>query len=174
MSHYLYWIESPWRGRVAIMSRPRGGDWLEEDIQEWRAAGIDTVVSLLTHEEVLDLDLTQEAVLCQKHGIELLLFPITDRSVPSSRKLAVQMLSHLHMLLTQGKNLAIHCRQGVGRAPLVAASLLVLSGISPEVAFQRVSAARGCPVPETEEQRQWVVALPQGPTPSPLKQNPAA
>jgi hypothetical protein len=43
----LYWVEGPWSGRLAIMPRPRGGDWLEEEIQSWRRSGIDVVVSLL-------------------------------------------------------------------------------------------------------------------------------
>jgi len=39
---------------------------------------------------------------------------------------------------------------------LLAASLLVASGIEPEAALQRVSSARGFSVPETPEQKQWV------------------
>jgi hypothetical protein len=43
----------------------------------------------------------------------------------------------------------------------MAASLLVLTGFSPDQAFDRLSEARGYPVPETEEQRAWVVAFSQ-------------
>ena len=32
----LYWIPGPWLGRLAIMPRPRGGDWLEDEIRSWR------------------------------------------------------------------------------------------------------------------------------------------
>jgi hypothetical protein len=39
----LYWIERPWRGRLAIMPRPRGGDWLDDEIQSWRRSGVDVV-----------------------------------------------------------------------------------------------------------------------------------
>jgi hypothetical protein len=53
----LYWIERPWRGRLAIMPRPRGGDWLDDEIQSWRRSGVDVVVSLLTREEESDLNL---------------------------------------------------------------------------------------------------------------------
>ncbi|MDP2708210.1 MAG: hypothetical protein Q8O70_12020, partial [Burkholderiales bacterium] len=58
--------------------------------------------------------------------------------------------------LAEGKNLAIHCRQGIGRSALLAACLLIMTGVDPDTAFQRLSAARGCAVPETAEQREWV------------------
>jgi protein-tyrosine phosphatase len=58
--------------------------------------------------------------------------------------------------LANGTNIAVHCRQGIGRAALVAICLLVFSGIDRETATQRLSAARGCPVPETPEQRRWI------------------
>jgi len=43
----------------------------------------------------------------------------------------------------------------------MAASLLVLTDFSSDQAFDRLSKARGYPVPETEEQRAWVVAFSQ-------------
>ena len=61
--------------------------------------------------------------------------------------------------LAAGKNVSIHCRQGIGRAGLVAASLLVARGMQPAGAFERISLARGVAVPETAEQRAWVEAL---------------
>ena len=76
--------------------------------------------------------------------------------MPTSRQDAVDLLKRLGEALGQGKRVAIHCRQGIGRSALVAASLLVLSGVPPDLAFRRVSDARGCSVPETAEQRTWV------------------
>jgi hypothetical protein len=32
--------------RLAIMPRPRAGDWLEDEAISWRRQGLDTVVSL--------------------------------------------------------------------------------------------------------------------------------
>lgn len=57
----IYWIEGPWRGRLAIMARPRGDEWLQRDVDEWRRNRIDVVVSLLTQSEIDELALTQEA-----------------------------------------------------------------------------------------------------------------
>ena len=153
----LYWIEGPWQGNLAILPRPRGGDWLEDEVLGWWAAGVDVIVSLLTSDEIADLELAQEGALCEAHNIDFRPFPIIDRSVPASRKATLEFVKELARLLVQGKSIAIHCRQGVGRSALMAACLLVLSGILPEAAFQRVSEGRGCSVPETLEQRQWVM-----------------
>jgi protein-tyrosine phosphatase len=157
MKAELYWIEGPWPGQLAILPRPRGGEWLEDEIRSWKQAGVNVVVSLLTSDEIAELGLVEEARLCQDFGLQFLSFPIMDRRVPSSPKATFDFIRELETLLADGKNLAVHCRQGVGRSALIAACLLVLSGMEPEVALQRVGAARGCPVPETTEQRQWVM-----------------
>jgi protein-tyrosine phosphatase len=152
----LYWIARPWRGRLAIMPRPRGGDWLEDEIQSWRRSGVDVVVSLLTREEQTELDLPSEEALCRANGIEFVSIPIVDRGVPSSFETFSDQVIKLTEQLAHGKNIAVHCRQGIGRAALVAICLLALSGLDPAAAIERVGAARGCSVPETPEQRRWI------------------
>ncbi len=54
----LYWIDGPWLGRLAISPRPRGNDWLEDEVRGWKQAGVDVVMSLLTEDERVDLGLT--------------------------------------------------------------------------------------------------------------------
>ena len=152
----LYWIEKAWLGNLAIMPRPRGGDWLEEEIQSWRRSGVDVVVSLLTREEQTELNLLDEESLCRANGIEFVSFPIADRGIPSSFEAFSELTSKLAEQLANGKNIAVHCRQGIGRAALVAVSLLTMSGVEFEIAIERVGVARGCFVPETPEQRRWI------------------
>src|SRR5205823_2100312 len=123
----------------------------------WRRAGVDVVVSALTEEEVAELDLTREAEWCAANGVELVTFPIADREVPGEGKAAAALVRRLERLLRAGMRVAIHCRQGVGRAALLAACLLAAAGVGPDVGFERIEAARGRPVPDTPEQRAWVV-----------------
>jgi hypothetical protein len=152
----LYWIQGPWPGRLAIMPRPRGGDWLEDEVRAWQQSGVAILVSLLTPDEVADLDLSREEDLCRANCIEFISFPILDRGVPSSMEAAAKLLLRLSESLAAGKNVAIHCRQGIGRAGLIAVCLLMQGGIDAETAIQRISAARGCSVPETGGQREWI------------------
>jgi protein-tyrosine phosphatase len=161
MTPALYWIEGPWKGRLAISSRPRGNDWLEEEIKGWRESGVSVVATLLTRGEVEALGLIDEARICQEQGIELRLFPIEDRSVPVSRTEATEFIRSLEKELAAGKNVAVHCRQGLGRSAIISGGLLVISGLDPQTAIERVTAARGCPVPETPEQSHWVAQLAQ-------------
>jgi protein-tyrosine phosphatase len=57
--------------------------------------------------------------------------------------------------MEQGETVAVHCRQGVGRSALLAACILAALGDRPDLAFERIAKARGCPVPDTPEQREW-------------------
>lgn len=159
MSESFYWITGSWPGRLAIVPRPRGGDWLEDEVRSWARSGIEVVVSLLTSDETTELDLTREAEFCRASGIEFRSFPIPDRGVPASRDETLKLVKELDSHLTTGKCMGIHCRQGIGRSGLVAACLLVSSGVAPDNAFEQISGARGCPVPETMKQREWLEAF---------------
>ncbi|HVS21230.1 MAG TPA: protein-tyrosine phosphatase family protein [Pyrinomonadaceae bacterium] len=135
------------------------GDWLTDEVRAWKQAGFDIMVSLLTKDESDELGLADEAHLSRVHGLQFCNFPIPDLGVPKSSAAARELIDKLNGALAAGKNVGIHCRQGIGRSGLVAASLLVDSGVDPETAFRQVSAARGLPVPETSDQRDWVLEL---------------
>jgi len=149
-----------WPGKLFVASRPRGGDWLGDETAKWREIGIQTVVSLLEQQEELQLEIRDEAREVAKRGMRFISFPIPDRGIPDSRTAAVEMLEGVQDQLQQGKNVLVHCRQGVGRAGMVAASLLVLEGAQPQAAIEQVSKARGVPIPETPDQERWIYGLP--------------
>lgn len=153
------WVPGPWEGRLGIVPRPRGGDWLEDDLRAWRDAGLDVIVSLLTPEEADELGLQDEAALGCDQGLEFHSFPIPDRGVPESRAAMEELVRAIGRALQSGRNVAVHCRQGIGRSSLLVASALVSAGESPDEAFRRIEAVRRIPVPETEAQRLWVEQL---------------
>ncbi len=152
----LYWLHGPWPGKVALAARPRGGDWLRDDLANWKRLGVDRVLSLLTPEEERDMDLRDEAAEARGQGLEFASLPIPDREVPKSDSKLAEALDDANRALSGGKNVVVHCRQGIGRSGLVAACLLVKKGMSPGAAVELVAAARGVSVPETREQRDWI------------------
>jgi protein-tyrosine phosphatase len=152
----LHWVSGPWVGKLAVAARPRGGDWLEDELASWHQKGIDEVVSLLTSDEEESLDLKREANMVRQQGMKFVSFPIIDREVPGSQSELTSALEKLNSDLSSGKNVLIHCRQGVGRTGLVAACLLVTKGWDPAKAVEHVSVSRGTAVPETKEQRRWI------------------
>ena len=79
---------------------------------------------------------------------------IYSARMPECRK--ETLAATLDAELSAGKNVVVHCRQGIGRTGLIAACLLVSRGVSPGSAVDALSAARGIQVPETAEQRQWI------------------
>lgn len=152
----IYWIPGPWPGRLAISARPRGGDWLEDEVRGWRRVGIDVVVSLLSREEEDQLELSDEHRLSALNEIRFISFPINDRGVPASLEASVALLEEVRAALDSGKNVAVHCRQGVGRSALIVAGALIAAGVDAHAALETVGSARGLSVPETPEQRRWV------------------
>lgn len=156
MKAEIYWIAGAPGVRLAVLPRPRGGDWLLDEVQSLRQVGVDVLVCLLTAEELAELGLTDEAACCVACGIQYIPFSIVDRSTPESHEETRNVVRMLAALLADGKAVAVHCRQGVGRSALVAACVLTALGARPAAAFDLIALARGCPVPDTEEQREYV------------------
>ncbi len=150
-----YWIKTE-GVRLAIIPRPRGQDWLPDDIGLLQRAGIDVVVSALTAAENEELGLVEESLCCQSRGIEFLSFPIEDRSVPNSSAEFTELVNSVTDFLRKEKAVAVHCRAGIGRSSMIVASALIQIGLSTESAFRSIEESRGCPVPDTREQKQWV------------------
>ncbi|MBA4188503.1 MAG: tyrosine protein phosphatase [Planctomycetaceae bacterium] len=152
----LFWIPTSFAGRLAVAPRPRGGDWLDDEISAWGRAGVTMLVSMLTPEEARELDLEAEGAMSAEHGINFRSLPVPDRDVPASRPAFRELVEGIVRELEAGRRVAVHCRQGIGRAGLVAVGVLIASGIAPDTAVATVSAARGMSVPETPDQRRWL------------------
>ncbi|WP_315832733.1 hypothetical protein [Bradyrhizobium prioriisuperbiae] len=155
----LHWIDAPITGRLATMARPRADDWLEDEIAGWKASGLSTVVSLLEAAEVAELGLRREAELCKANDLAFVSFPIPDRGIPDSHADASVISQSIAVAITGGRSVAIHCRAGIGRSSLIASCALICAGIAADHALGLVKAARGVDVPDTEEQRDWIVSF---------------
>jgi len=75
--------------------------------------------------------------------------PIQDCDFPECDAPARQLIAELASAIERGLSVLIHCRQRIGRAGMIAASVLISAGIPVGDALQNVSAARGLDVPKT-------------------------
>lgn len=152
----LYWIRGFSEGHLAIMPVPRSED-LEYATLYWKEEGVDIVVSLLEQAEAAGI-VEAEAEFCKEVGLEFIWFPMKDGSVPASNKAFGDLAMKLAEAIAVGKSVAIHCRAGIGRSPLVATAVMKHFSIDADVALNMVAEARQAEVPQTEEQRQWILA----------------
>jgi protein-tyrosine phosphatase len=147
------------------MAKPRGGDWLQDEMSALKAYGVDVLVCALTSTELQESGLEAEAQAAQDAGLHFVSIPIPDRQVPDPATV-LPTLRDLAAQLRDGQHIVTHCRFGIGRASLLAASLLILDGAAPDTAWRHLEQARGLAVPDTAEQRDWPGRLRSG-TPPP-------
>ena len=155
----IYWINQlPNSAKLGIMARPRGNDWLDEDIASLKLQNVKILVSLLEREEIAELELMYEEEICKERDIEFYNYPIGDRDIPKKSQSLELLISNLVNELNNGKNVVIHCRMGIGRSSLIAASILLKFGFKASNIFDTISLARGLKVPDTDEQIKWLFA----------------
>jgi protein-tyrosine phosphatase len=163
----VYWIYTPARAPagfapctplpLAVVLCPRGGRDLHKEMLHLKRAGIDTLVSLLSREQVDLLELGEESLLANRAGMHFLHHPIPDHELPPDAGAFRAFVTDLALRLRDGQRLGIHCWGSIGRATVTAACTLIHLGWEPPTALAAVEAARGCPVPDTEEQQRWIL-----------------
>jgi len=153
----IYWIHDFANGaQLGIMPRPRGDDWLEEEIIKFKKQNIGLLVSLLEQHEMNELGLRNQPALCSKHDLEYINFPIVDRSVPEKGTKIDSLIDQLYLKIQNGNSVVIHCRMGIGRSSIIAACILLKAGFKTEQILQKITSARGLKVPDTDAQVQWL------------------
>jgi protein-tyrosine phosphatase len=154
----LFPISRAGRGRLSTMARPPGGDWLICELRDLAIAGVTILVSLLSDPEAAELDLVHEADAAEAAGMEFHRLATPDRQAPD-RDAMLALGRLLVRRLDEGASVAVHCRHGIGRSSTLAAAVLVLEGTAAADAWDRISAARGLPVPDTADQRELINRL---------------
>lgn len=145
--------------RLAIMPRPRAGDWLEEEIESFSNLGYHTVVSLLTKEEENELNLSEERNTVIEQGLSFYSYPIVDRSIPRDKETFIELVQLLTNELLSGKGIGIHCRMGIGRAGFTCSAILMSMGLPVEDAMALVSSARRLQITDHHSQVEFLQDL---------------
>jgi protein-tyrosine phosphatase len=153
----IFWINGDPPPGLAVVLPPRGNDWLEDELRRMKNAGIRVIVSLLEAEEAAELGLSQESEMAVGMGLEYCSFAIPDRHVPPNRVQFRNFAQGLATRLRAGTRIGVHCRGSIGRASITAACTLIQLGWKAETALAAIESARGCPIPDTPEQRQWIL-----------------
>jgi protein-tyrosine phosphatase len=157
MHSKVYWLHQFTNAaRLGIMARPRGNDWLDQEITQLKKQGTGVMVSLLESHEVAELGLSKQKDICIAHGIEYINFPIVDRSIPAAGGKIKDLIESLTGQINQGNSVVIHCRMGIGRSSIIAGSILLKIGYKPNEVLTHISKIRGLKVPDTEEQEKWL------------------
>jgi len=151
----VFWINGT--PALAIVLRPHGGDWLEDELLRLKNDGVQTLVSLLEADEAEDLGLLDEGLLAQQIGLAYHSYPIPDRQIPPNLSAFRAFVSNLAFSLRGGDRIGVHCRGSIGRATITAACALIHLGWSAQAALKQIEVARGCQVPDTPEQREWIL-----------------
>jgi hypothetical protein len=150
----VFWIGNT---SLAIVLRPRGDNWLENDLERLQMAGIQTIVSTVGPWAARELGLVDEGPTVERLGMHFISFPLQDGSVPSNREGFTEFVLRLGRRILAGERIGVHCRACTGCSIIVAASTLIKLGWLAERALDEIEIARGCSVPDTEEQRDWIM-----------------
>lgn len=155
MKTRIFWITK----NLAIMPKPNSDDSLEEDIINFSNQKVTVLVSLLTKEENFDLGLQSKKQVCEKYAIDFISFPIIDRSVPTERQTIQirELAKKLVEKVNQNEKIIVHCRGGIGRAGMLCSAILMEQGLSNQETIEKISKIRGVSIPDTEEQKVWIM-----------------
>ncbi len=157
----IYWINDKRIGekKIGTMARPRGNDWLDDEIKWLKIREIDCLVSLLEKSEEWELGLEEEAEICQKHAVEFINFPIKDVTTPKNEAEFISIAQNLATQINQNRKVVIHCRMGIGRSSILAAAVMMILGCEGKDIFKTISKYRKLNVPDTEEQKYWILSI---------------
>ncbi len=149
-------VETMGKGFLAVMACPTTDAEASASIANIAQLGIRQVVSLLEPAEVRNLGLEAERLEVMACDMGFISFPIPDLGLPPSIEDFSQISQMLFTQISAGITTLVHCRAGIGRSGLLAAGVLLHTGLDVEQAFAHVSRKRGIRVPETPEQYAWL------------------
>lgn len=150
------WVKSDPPVPIAIVLCPRGERGLLGELAAIHRAGIQTLVSMLENWEAAMLGLGDEGRLAEEAGMHFLSHPIPDTHIPQDVPAFRSFVADLASRLSAGERIGVHCRGSIGRATVASACTLIHLGWTADAALAAIEAARGCTVPDTDEQARWI------------------
>ena len=124
-----------------------GARWdrdLETDLARLRDWGASLVITLMERHEFDLLGVPNLPDRIKEHGMDLAHLPIPDQGIPGAAfpHEWSQVQADAFARLTIGGRVIVHCRGGLGRTGLVAALMLIETGLEPTAAIRAVRQVR--------------------------------
>jgi ADP-ribosyl-[dinitrogen reductase] hydrolase len=143
-------------------SRDGGGSWdrdLGLDLEIVRTWKPDIVIALLEPFEYAPLGIPTFQQTVIEAGLPWVFLPIRDGGIPDKafEDEWATVGPTVRAILRRGGNVLIHCRAGLGRTGLLAASLLIDFGAEPRTAIEEIRDLRPGAV-ETQAQEDYVLS----------------
>ena len=136
-----------------------GDHWrvLENDVELLRSAhGVDRFVLLVGDDELAVTRVRDVAAVMERHGIELVRYPIDDGGVPEDLDSFRALLGDIRAaVVEEGRSVVVACRGGLGRTGTVVASLLREAGLDGDSAIALARESRKGTI-ENATQEQFV------------------
>jgi protein-tyrosine phosphatase len=143
-------------GLTILPGRKDRGRVLADDIAEIKAAGVTSVVTLLSNAEFAEYGVTNLLDEYRAAGLEVMHRAVKDQGVPTIEQ-AEQVLQFLKQATDANKKVLVHCVGGLGRTGLIAALYLrKYAGLDGDEAMRRVRAARSPRAIENADQESFV------------------
>jgi ADP-ribosylglycohydrolase len=132
----------------------------ERRVAAFLEAGFDTFIDLTEAGELPPYDIYLPG------SVQYVRKPVPDHGVPRAREHMAEVQAAIDAALAAGRQIYVHCRAGIGRTSLAVACHLIEHGLSPDAALIRLNElwldnerSHTWPdVPETDEQRDYILA----------------
>jgi protein-tyrosine phosphatase len=156
MSIDIFWISTDATGRLGIMPRPNGGEWLDREIRDLCSEGVEILVSLLEGAEIWEFQLEALEDRCREVRIKVHSFPIRDQDVPQSAGRFGTLTQELARDVAEGRSVVVHCEHGISRSSMIAAGVLARLGVPVADGLAVIGRVRGLSVPNSPCQADWL------------------
>lgn len=117
---------------------------LDSTISQLNGQGVTAILSMMTNEEMKNLNADRLPELCQQNDIQWFNMETDDNKVPGEDALSEwdQYKGNLVDVINQGGTVAVHCKGGTGRTGVGVAMLLLELGRDGEQAVADVKALK--------------------------------
>jgi protein-tyrosine phosphatase len=144
MPHPTWHLDLDIGGLVLTPCPGTKGVSLEDSLTQLKSQGVQAIVTALSEAELINKGVESLGAFTQKLGMQWFQIEIEDDDAPSDEFQAKwdRASSHLHAILEEDGNVALHCMGGSGRTGLLAAHLLLEQGWALDDIVREVQALR--------------------------------